>query len=74
MVNTVNSELLYLTNYSPVHPLDNNETLAKIIKTTPVSRLGQPKNIAHSVLLLVSDSTGFIAGSTLSIYGGQHMH
>jgi acetoacetyl-CoA reductase len=50
------------------------EVLAKIIKTIPVGRLGQPEDIARSVLFLVSDDAGFVTGSTLSINGGQHMY
>ncbi|WP_029133178.1 acetoacetyl-CoA reductase [Sedimenticola selenatireducens] len=50
------------------------EVLQKIIRTIPVGRLGQPEDIARSVLFLVDDSAGFITGSTLSINGGQHMY
>lgn len=50
------------------------EVLAKIIKTIPVGRLGKPEDIANSVAFLVSDDSGFITGSTLSINGGQHMY
>lgn len=50
------------------------EVLQKIIRTIPVGRLGQPEDIARTVLFLVADSAGFITGSTLSINGGQHMY
>lgn len=50
------------------------EVLQKIIRTIPVGRLGQPEDIARSVLFLVDDNAGFITGSTLSINGGQHMY
>ncbi len=50
------------------------EVLEKIVRTIPVGRLGQPEDIARSVLFLVSDDAGFITGSTLSINGGQHMY
>ncbi|OUR61632.1 beta-ketoacyl-ACP reductase [Colwellia sp. 39_35_sub15_T18] len=50
------------------------DVLAKIVKTIPVGRLGQPEDIARSVLFLVSDDASFITGSTLSINGGQHMY
>jgi acetoacetyl-CoA reductase len=50
------------------------EVLAKIIKTIPVGRLGEPEDIARSVLFLVADEAGFITGSTLSVNGGQHMY
>ncbi|WP_435686565.1 acetoacetyl-CoA reductase, partial [Sedimenticola selenatireducens] len=38
------------------------EVLQKIIRTIPVGRLGQPEDIARSVLFLVDDSAGFITG------------
>ena len=48
--------------------------LEKIIRTIPVGRLGQPEDIARSVLFLAADEAGFVTGSTLSINGGQHMY
>jgi acetoacetyl-CoA reductase len=39
----------------------------------PVRRLGQPEEIARSVVFLASDDAGFITGSTLSVNGGQTM-
>lgn len=50
------------------------DVLQKIIRTIPVGRLGQPEDIARSVLFLVADEASFITGSTLSINGGQHMY
>lgn len=50
------------------------EVLQKIIAKIPVGRLGKPEDIAKGVLFLVSDDSGFITGSTLSINGGQHMY
>jgi acetoacetyl-CoA reductase len=50
------------------------DILAKIIKTIPVGRLGEPEDIARSVLFLVADEASFITGSTLSVNGGQHMY
>ncbi len=48
--------------------------LEKIIAGIPVGRLGEPEEIARTVLFLVSDDAGFITGSTLSVNGGQHMY
>lgn len=48
--------------------------LEKIIKTIPVGRLGEPEDVARSVLFLVADEATFITGSTLSVNGGQHMY
>ncbi|MES9940995.1 MAG: acetoacetyl-CoA reductase [Candidatus Thiodiazotropha sp. 6PLUC2] len=48
--------------------------LEKIIKTIPVGRLGEPEDIARTVLFLIADEASFITGSTLSVNGGQHMY
>jgi len=50
------------------------DVLVKIVKTIPVGRLGQPEDIARSVLFLIADEASFVTGSTLSINGGQHMY
>jgi acetoacetyl-CoA reductase len=50
------------------------QVLEKIVKRIPVGRLGEPEDIARSVLFLVADEAGFITGSTLSVNGGQHMY
>ncbi len=44
-----------------------------IIAQIPVGRLGEPEEIARTVLYLVGDDAGFITGSTISINGGQYM-
>ena len=50
------------------------EILDKIIKTIPVGRLGDPDDIARSVMFLIEDEAGFITGATLDINGGQQMY
>jgi acetoacetyl-CoA reductase len=50
------------------------DILAKIIKTIPVGRLGEPEDIARAVMFLIADEASFITGSTLSVNGGQHMY
>ena len=44
-----------------------------IIAQIPVGRLGEPEEVARSVLFLACDDAGFITGSTLSANGGQYM-
>ncbi len=50
------------------------DVLEKIIKRIPVGRLGQPEDIARTVVFLVADAAGFITGATISVNGGQHMY
>jgi acetoacetyl-CoA reductase len=47
--------------------------LESIVANIPVGRLGQPEEIAKAVLFLVSDSSGFITGETISVNGGHNM-
>ena len=44
-----------------------------VIPQIPVSRLGEPEEIARAVAFLASDDAGFITGSTLSVNGGQYL-
>jgi len=44
-----------------------------ILPQVPVNRLGEPEEIARTVVFLASDDAGFITGSTLSVNGGQYM-
>lgn len=50
------------------------EILDKIVATIPVGRLGDPDDIARSVMFLIEDEAGFITGATLDINGGQQMY
>jgi acetoacetyl-CoA reductase len=50
------------------------EVLEKsILPLIPVSRLGEPEDVARCVVFLAADDSGFITGSTLSANGGQLM-
>lgn len=50
------------------------KVLEKIVAKIPVGRLGEADEVARGVEFLVSDESGFITGSTLSMNGGQHMY
>ncbi len=50
------------------------KVLEKIIARIPVGRLGDPEDIARTVMFLVADEAGFITGSTLDVNGGQQMY
>jgi acetoacetyl-CoA reductase len=50
------------------------EVLEKsVLPLIPVRRLGEPEEVARSVVFLVSEDAGFITGSTLTVNGGQYM-
>jgi acetoacetyl-CoA reductase len=52
----------------------NPEVVTKnILPLIPVGRLGEPHEIARTVVFLASDDAGFITGSTISANGGQSM-
>ena len=44
-----------------------------ILPFIPVGRLGEPEEIARTVVFLASDEQAFITGSTISMNGGQYM-
>jgi acetoacetyl-CoA reductase len=50
------------------------EVLEKsVLPLIPMGRLGEPEEVARCVVFLVSEESGFITGSTLTINGGQYM-
>ena len=49
------------------------ENLEQLKKATPLGRLGQPEDIAGTVLFLASDSASYITGATIAINGGLRM-
>ncbi|MBX0290270.1 acetoacetyl-CoA reductase [Hymenobacter sp. HSC-4F20] len=46
----------------------------QIVAQIPVGRMGYIEEVADAVSYLVSEKSGFITGSNLSINGGQHMY
>jgi 3-oxoacyl-[acyl-carrier protein] reductase len=46
------------------------EVLAEYERQIPVGRLGRPEDVAHAVLFLACEESGFITGQTLPITGG----
>jgi acetoacetyl-CoA reductase len=47
--------------------------LQQIIDKIPVGRLGEPEEIARTVLFLAADDAGFVTGATFSVNGGQYL-
>ena len=54
-----------------VKAIDEKVLSERIIPQIPVGRLGEPEEIARTVVFLASDEAGFITGSTISANGGQ---
>ena len=48
----------------------NPERLAAMIASKPMGRLGQPEEVAESVIWLSSEATSFVTGHTMTIDGG----
>ncbi|HEY1860693.1 MAG TPA: 3-oxoacyl-ACP reductase FabG [Gemmataceae bacterium] len=46
------------------------EMLANYEKQIPVGRIGKPEDVAHAVLFLACEESGYITGQTLPITGG----
>lgn len=50
--------------------LSNPKVLNKIVKKTPMKRLGEPDELAGAVILLASDASSYITGQTIFVDGG----
>ncbi|MFQ6615901.1 MAG: 3-oxoacyl-[acyl-carrier-protein] reductase [Fidelibacterota bacterium] len=44
-----------------------------LISQIPMERIGEPDDVAHLALFLVSEGAGYITGQTLSVNGGLYM-
>ena len=55
-----------------VRAIDEKVLNERILPQIPVGRLGEPEEIARTVLFLASDESGFITGATMTVNGGQY--
>jgi acetoacetyl-CoA reductase len=46
----------------------------RVLPDIPVGRLGEPEEVAHLVLYLVSHEAAFVTGANVAINGGQHLY
>jgi len=58
---------------SPMVNAVPEEIRNQIIAQIPVNRLGQPADIARTVVFLAADEAGFITGANIPVNGGQYM-
>ncbi|BCR04757.1 beta-ketoacyl-ACP reductase [Desulfuromonas versatilis] len=49
------------------------KTRQELAAQIPLGRLGEAEDIAHAVLFLASDQSGYITGQVLGVNGGMHM-
>jgi acetoacetyl-CoA reductase len=69
---TVNAICPGYINTEMVQAVPKDVIEKNILPQIPVTRLGEPDEIARTVIFLAADDAGFITGSTLSINGGQY--
>lgn len=48
----------------------SEETISELCDETPLSRIGQPEDIAKAIAFLASEDSSFITGQVLSVNGG----
>lgn len=70
---TVNAVAPGFVDTEMIRKLENYEMIRdKWLKSTPMPRLGVPRDIADAVLFLASERAGFITGEVLHVTGGRY--
>lgn len=68
-VNTVIPGFI-LTNMNKSLLEENTDRLNMIVNNTPMEKLGNPNDVAGSIIFLLSDASNFITGSSILVDGG----
>jgi len=50
--------------------VDNDDLRADLLKSTPMGRLGEGREIAGAVVYLASDAAAYVSGTTIAVDGG----
>jgi NAD(P)-dependent dehydrogenase (short-subunit alcohol dehydrogenase family) len=56
---------------TPIIDLQPPETIARIVSTIPMGRMGEADEVAKAALFLASDDSSFITGIELFVDGGR---
>jgi len=59
------------TDTDIIAPLGGDELAARVAAATPLGRLGQPEEIAHAILWLLSEEASFVHGALYDVSGGR---
>jgi 2-dehydro-3-deoxy-L-rhamnonate dehydrogenase (NAD+) len=70
---TVNAVAPGTTATDRVLAVRTPEETARVAAAIPMGRLGQPAEIAETILFLASDAASFVTGAVLDVNGGQEM-
>jgi len=70
-VNVVSPGFIYSDMVKNI--LKNQNLSDKLIQSIPMSRIGNPKDIANAIVFLASESANYITGHTLHVNGGMFM-
>ena len=61
----------YAWRDDPDFDLDHH--LRRAVARVPLGRLAEPEEIAHTVVFLASEASGYITGHVLAVNGGMYM-
>lgn len=68
-INAVNPGII-ATDMIERHITNTNSTASDLVSTVPMNRMGQPQEIAETVIFLCSDAASYITGQSLVVDGG----
>jgi NAD(P)-dependent dehydrogenase (short-subunit alcohol dehydrogenase family) len=60
----------YIATPMTAQGMQDPERMARMIASEPVGRMGQPEEVAETVVWLCSDAASFVTGHTMTIDGG----